>query len=133
MQEKQFTCDQCQKSFKRNSDLVRHVATHSDVRPHVCQTCGKSYKRTTHLKRHEESAHNTITKTRKVQRLQPNEAGDLVPVPEKKKTKATTEVVESSTCLEQQVFMPVLQTVNNIQSIDNVNTDFVYFNVIENF
>lgn len=111
---------------------MRHIATHSDVRPHVCQQCNKTYKRSTHLKRHEESAHNTVPKTRKVQRLQPNEAGDLVPVPKMAKVEANKEIVQNNNdCLQQQVFIPVLQTISDIPSTENVNADFMYFNVIE--
>lgn len=84
--ERHFKCNQCDKAFKRNSELVRHQTCHSEVRPHVCKICHLSYKRTTHLKRHEESQHGTTT-TRRVQRLKKDENGILVPIHEEKKQK----------------------------------------------
>lgn len=89
MQERQFKCDQCDKAFKRNSELVRHLTSHSDDRPYVCKTCGTSYKRSNHLRRHIESQHGTTLTNRRVQRLKKDEDGKLIPIQEEKKTKPT--------------------------------------------
>ncbi|GMM33707.1 Met32 protein [Saccharomycopsis crataegensis] len=50
--EKVFKCGSCPLSFKRNSDLKRHVKTHSATLPHICNNCGKSFARKDALKRH---------------------------------------------------------------------------------
>lgn len=86
-QEKQLKCDKCGKLFKRNSELVRHKATHSDARPHVCGKCGTAYKRRTHLSRHELSAHNVAPTAngRRVRRLKLDDTGALVPAADKSK------------------------------------------------
>lgn len=131
MQDKEFKCEECGKVFKRNSDLVRHVATHSESRPYKCNTCGKTYKRSTHLKRHIERIHNTIVKTRKVQRLQPNEKGDLVPIPEKIKPKFLLSNAIDSTSIDAATLSSVLNAVEGAGS-HNDNSEYVYFDVIDN-
>lgn len=103
-QERHFKCNECDKAFKRNSELVRHKTSHSDLRPHVCETCGVSYKRSTHLRRHEESQHGTTTKNRRVQRLTKDENGQLVPVPEQKKSKPKTKKKSTPVSTSKQVF-----------------------------
>lgn len=103
-QERHFKCNECDKAFKRNSELVRHKTSHSDLRPHVCETCGVSYKRSTHLRRHEESQHGTTTKNRRVQRLTKDANGQLVPVPEQKKSKPKTKKKSTPVPTSKQVF-----------------------------
>ncbi|XP_067002729.2 zinc finger protein 85 [Anabrus simplex] len=78
-QTRHFTCAQCGKSFKINSDLNRHMASHSEVRPHVCD-CGRSYKRASHLRRHKESVHGIVIKPPKLLRVSQDESGALVSV-----------------------------------------------------
>lgn len=50
--DKQFKCDQCECSFRRNHDLRRHKRSHLPVRPFPCTTCSRSFSRKDALKRH---------------------------------------------------------------------------------
>nr|CAD7393213.1 unnamed protein product [Timema cristinae] len=58
-----FPCELCVKTFKRKSELNRHVKIHSDSRPVKCH-CGQSYKCVSHLRRHEQKSHN-VAKSKK--------------------------------------------------------------------
>ncbi|XP_044736567.1 zinc finger protein 660-like [Chrysoperla carnea] len=59
--DQQFACEICGKLFKRNCEVSRHLLTHSEERPHTCSQCGQSYKRKTHLQRHQLATHGTTT------------------------------------------------------------------------
>ncbi|XP_023309886.1 zinc finger E-box-binding homeobox protein zag-1 [Anoplophora glabripennis] len=50
--EGQFTCDQCDKSFSKQSSLARHKYEHSGQRPHKCDECPKAFKHKHHLTEH---------------------------------------------------------------------------------
>lgn len=47
-----FTCDQCDKTFSKQSSLARHKYEHSGQRPHKCDVCSKAFKHKHHLTEH---------------------------------------------------------------------------------
>lgn len=49
---KRFQCDQCEKSFERQSDCKKHKLVHTNTRAHQCLQCFKSFKTRNNLNRH---------------------------------------------------------------------------------
>lgn len=47
-----FCCDQCEKTFNKQSSLARHKYEHSGQRPHKCDVCDKAFKHKHHLTEH---------------------------------------------------------------------------------
>ncbi|KAL3246361.1 hypothetical protein MRX96_057693 [Rhipicephalus microplus] len=47
-----FCCDQCEKTFNKQSSLARHKYEHSGQRPHKCDVCEKAFKHKHHLTEH---------------------------------------------------------------------------------
>nr|XP_045602257.1 zinc finger E-box-binding homeobox protein zag-1-like isoform X2 [Procambarus clarkii] len=47
-----FQCDQCDKSFNKQSSLARHKYEHSGQRPFKCDLCPKAFKHKHHLTEH---------------------------------------------------------------------------------
>jgi len=80
----------CSKTFKLQSDLKRHIHSHSDMRLFKCHYCNQAYKRASHLRRHEESAHGTFFKPRRLQRLGHDETGALVPIVKESKSSSSS-------------------------------------------
>ncbi|XP_049870034.1 zinc finger protein 1 isoform X2 [Pectinophora gossypiella] len=50
--EGQFVCDQCDKTFVKQSSLARHKYEHSGQRPYKCMECPKAFKHKHHLTEH---------------------------------------------------------------------------------
>uniref|UniRef100_A0A7E4W423 Zinc finger E-box-binding homeobox protein zag-1 n=1 Tax=Panagrellus redivivus TaxID=6233 RepID=A0A7E4W423_PANRE len=47
-----YACDQCEKTFGKQSSLARHKYEHSGQRPYKCDTCEKAFKHKHHLTEH---------------------------------------------------------------------------------
>ena len=47
-----FSCRFCLKQFKKPSDLIRHMRTHTNEKPFKCHHCDKSFAVKTGLKNH---------------------------------------------------------------------------------
>ena len=45
-------CPQCPKGFKQPSHLSQHLRTHTDERPFICNVCSKGFKQSCQLKQH---------------------------------------------------------------------------------
>jgi len=62
---KKFVCkySSCGKFFRYKSEIIRHIATHSESRPFVCHydNCFKSFKRNDALENHVRSSHTKET------------------------------------------------------------------------
>ena len=50
--ERNFQCDECDAKFTSNGGLQRHKMTHTDERPFSCDLCHKSFGRQSQLKKH---------------------------------------------------------------------------------
>ncbi|XP_069496493.1 zinc finger protein 585A-like isoform X2 [Ambystoma mexicanum] len=49
VREKPFPCTECERTFARSSDLIKHQRAHRGDRPYVCNACGKCFRRNTSL------------------------------------------------------------------------------------
>ncbi|KAK7600905.1 hypothetical protein V9T40_008346 [Parthenolecanium corni] len=47
-----FSCDICEKPFRKREHLLQHRKLHTGDRPYICTSCGKSFSRKEHLFRH---------------------------------------------------------------------------------
>ncbi|XP_029803345.1 zinc finger protein 75D isoform X3 [Suricata suricatta] len=52
-EEKPFKCQQCDKKFRWSSDLNKHLTTHQGIKPYKCSWCGKSFSQNTNLNTHQ--------------------------------------------------------------------------------
>ncbi|XP_007956688.1 zinc finger protein 75D [Orycteropus afer afer] len=52
-EEKPYKCQQCDKRFRWSSDLNKHLMTHQGIKPHKCTWCGKSFSHNTNLHTHQ--------------------------------------------------------------------------------
>ena len=55
-----YNCDKCERNFKYNKDLRRHIRNvHDNVR-YNCDKCGKTFSQNSHLNRHIQSIHENL-------------------------------------------------------------------------
>ncbi|XP_062853205.1 zinc finger protein 648 [Trichomycterus rosablanca] len=47
-----YKCPYCNWAFKKSSNLLSHVETHSGLKPHICDLCGKAYAHQGTLQQH---------------------------------------------------------------------------------
>ncbi|WP_257294805.1 C2H2-type zinc finger protein [Endozoicomonas sp. YOMI1] len=56
LNEKNFECQTCKKSFFHKSDLIKHTYIHSGTKPYLCLKCETSFSQSsnlyTHIKKH---------------------------------------------------------------------------------
>nr|XP_010990852.1 zinc finger protein 75A isoform X1 [Camelus dromedarius] len=52
-EEKPYKCQQCDKRFRWSSDLNKHLTTHQGIKPYKCSWCGKSFSQNTNLHTHQ--------------------------------------------------------------------------------
>lgn len=53
-----FDCHLCDKSFKHNFHLIRHIRSHSGLKPFICDICGKTFVRRDNCRDHARRVHN---------------------------------------------------------------------------
>nr|XP_033817855.1 zinc finger protein 835-like [Geotrypetes seraphini] len=51
-EDRPFHCNLCDASFKRHSDFKSHRLVHTEERPFHCEACGKKFKRSSNLQEH---------------------------------------------------------------------------------
>ncbi|KAG6930796.1 zinc finger protein 648 [Chelydra serpentina] len=51
-EERPYKCMQCGRAFKKSSNLLSHIDTHSGAKPYACELCGKAYSHQGTLQQH---------------------------------------------------------------------------------
>uniref|UniRef100_A0AAY5E8G3 Zinc finger protein 648 n=1 Tax=Electrophorus electricus TaxID=8005 RepID=A0AAY5E8G3_ELEEL len=54
---KPHICDLCGKAYTWSSDHRKHIRTHTGEKPYVCSECGKEFVRSSDLRKHERNLH----------------------------------------------------------------------------
>ncbi|XP_005404664.1 PREDICTED: zinc finger protein 75D [Chinchilla lanigera] len=52
-EEKPYKCQQCERRFRWSSDLNKHFMAHQGIKPYTCSWCGKSFGHNTNLHTHQ--------------------------------------------------------------------------------
>ena len=47
-----YSCELCEKSFTKSSDLAPHMLIHTGEKPYSCDTCSRSFRHLNSLRRH---------------------------------------------------------------------------------
>lgn len=53
LEDKPFKCDSCDKSFRHNLTLIRHIKAHSEGKKYHCDLCSKDFSRSDSFQRHQ--------------------------------------------------------------------------------
>uniref|UniRef100_A0A8C0H709 C2H2-type domain-containing protein n=1 Tax=Chelonoidis abingdonii TaxID=106734 RepID=A0A8C0H709_CHEAB len=52
LEERPYKCMQCGRAFKKSSNLLSHIDTHSGAKPYACELCSKAYSHQGTLQQH---------------------------------------------------------------------------------
>lgn len=64
IREKKFVCHICPSQFYDKQKLMRHICSHSGLKPFACYACNKKFTDKSYLKHHLKTAHNIVEQSK---------------------------------------------------------------------